>query len=304
MLRGIIGALPVFESAARLLSFTKAAEELNMTQPAVSRRISKLEGLLGAPVFKRFNNHIQLTAEGREFLEGVETGMLHLNDAAERVFKRGEKTKLTVACGFSFAAMWLQPRFSKFRQILNDKEAHLIASESPDDLDPDLIDIRILWRNSSWPDRDLRPLFPEDVLPVCSPKFARKHKLLNGAENNLAQIAELPLLHFNTENSKDLDWAAWFKHHLIDYARSDPAYYYDNYQYAIQAAMDGEGVALAPSYLIEMNIAEKKLIQIGPSVRHREACVFIEFENTRLSLAHRDAIYNWLRAEGHCLPEA
>ena len=138
-LAGILGALPAFESAARQMSFTKAAEELGVTQPAISRRIHSLENVLGIAVFRRDHNKLELTLEGREILAAVELGLGHLNEAVGQIAGRGAARKLTMACGFSFSAMWLQPRFTRFRQMLDGLEVHLIASEFPDDLDPNMM---------------------------------------------------------------------------------------------------------------------------------------------------------------------
>lgn len=296
-LAGILGTLPIFESAARQMSFTKAAKEIGLSQPAVSRRISNLENLLSAPVFRRDHNKLELTREGRLILEAVELGLGHLNKVVAQIAERSKERKLTIACGFSFAAMWLQPRFTKFRQMLDGLEVHLIASEFPDDLNPNMIDIRILWLDKAWPDRDMRPLFSEDICPVCSPSFAEAHELPANGATPLKKLRKLPLLHCNFGEPGHVDWTAWFRLHGIDYAPPNPVYFYDNYQFAVQAALDGEGVVFGYSVLIDGLLAGGSLVQIGPKVHHRDATVFIEFEPDRISKTRRDEIYEWLRRE-------
>ena len=298
VLVGALGALPAFESAARLMSFTKAAEELGLTQPAISRRISKLEWLLGVTVFLRSNNKLELTTEGHQLLEAVKLSLGHLNEVVAQIAERGKERKLTIACGFSFAAMWLQPRFTKLRQMLDGLEVHLIASEFPDDLNPNMIDIRILWLdNKPWPDRDVRPLFSEDICPVCSPSFAEAHELLANGATPLKNLSELPLLHYHVGEPGYLDWTAWFRLHGIDYVPPNPVYFYDNYQFAVQAALDGEGVVLGYSVLIDGLLAHGRLVEIGPEVHLRDITLFIEFEPDRISKTRRDEIYEWLRRE-------
>ncbi len=294
---GILGTLPVFESAARQMSFTKAAEELGLTQPAVSRRISSLEYLLQAKVFRRNHNKLELTEEGREVLAAVELGLGHLNKVVGQIAGQGRERKLTIACGFSFAAMWLQPRFTKFRQMLDGLDVHLIASEFPDDLDPDMIDIRVLWLDKPWPNRDMRPLFQEDVYPVCSPAFADAHGLSTDVTTRVETLTELPLLHCDVGEPGHLDWPQWFRLQGMDYAPPNPAYCYDNYQFAVQAALDGEGIVFGYSVLIESLLARGSLLRIGPSLRHRDATLYIEFEPLRISKARREKIYRWLRQE-------
>lgn len=91
--------------------------------------------------------------------------------------------------------MWFQPRVSRFRQLLDGSELHLITSEYPEELDPETIDIRVLWKNRSWPDRDVRPLISGDICPVCSPAFAQHNGLDLGTANSADQLSKLPLLH-------------------------------------------------------------------------------------------------------------
>lgn len=296
-LAGTLGALPAFESAARLLSFTKAADELGLTQPAISRRISSLEDLLGVAVFWRHHNKLELTVEGRQIFEAVELGLGHLNKIIVQIADGNAERKLTIACGFSFASMWLQPRFSRFRHILDGLEVHLIASEFPDDLSPDTTDIRILWQNKAWPNRDLRPLFAEDVFPICSPAFAERHGLSADRQTPPERLSEFPLLHYDDGGPGDINWIDWFTRHGHTYTPAKPIYVFDNYLFMVQATLDGEGIALGYSALIDAHLSRGNLIQIGPSVHLEDGTLFIEFEPSRLSNERREKIHGWFRQE-------
>ena len=296
-LTGVLGALPVFESAARHKSFTKAGEELRLTQPAVSRRISSLEKRLGFPVFRRRHNKLELTPEGRQLLLAVEFSLDHLNDAAVQLTDQASRRKLTIACGFSFSSMWLQPRFSRFRRMLDAIDVHLIASEFPDDLDPRMIDIRVLWEDNFWPGREVRPLFRDIVYPVCSEAFAKSLKLPKGGEEPPEHFQSLPLLLNQSSGSDRLDWEEWFRALGMRFRSDNPRYVYDNYQFTIQAAIDGEGIALGYSGLIDDFIERGELIKVGQSITLQSGKTFIEFEPTRLSEARRDMIYHWFQSE-------
>ena len=103
------------------------------------------------------HNKIELTREGRLVLEAVDLGLGHLNNVVSQIGGRTQNRKLSIACGFSFAVMWFLTRISRFRQLLDGSEIHLITSEYPEELDPETIDIRVLWKKQSWPDRDVRP---------------------------------------------------------------------------------------------------------------------------------------------------
>ncbi len=297
LLTGVLGALPVFESAARHKSFTKAGEEMRLTQPAVSRRISSLERRLGFSVFKRQHNKLELTPEGRQLMSAVEFSLDHLNEAVIQLTEQITRRKLTIACGFSFSSMWLQPRFSRFRKMLDGVEVHLIASEFPDDLDPQMIDIRVLWEDNFWQGREVRPLFRDIVYPVCSRAFAKKFKLPKSGEVPPGDFQILTLLFNQSSGSDRLDWEEWFRTLRIDFKPDNPRYVYDNYQFTIQAAIDGEGIALGYSGLIDDLIEREELIKVGQSIRLQSGRTFIEFEPNRLSEARRDLIYDWFQSE-------
>ena len=296
-LAGIISTLPVFESAARLMSFTDAAEELHMTQPAVSRRIASLEQMLGVAVFRRDHNKLALTKHGFALLRAVDLDLGHLNKAVTDISRRAESAKLTVACGFSFAAMWLQPRFSRFRRMLDGLDVHLIASEFPDDLDPEMIDIRILWNEQTWPNRDVRELFSEETFPVCSRAFATRYGLDMNAESPLETMATLPLLHYDPGGPYNQSWSDWFRRQGIEYSPPESVYVFDNYQFTIQAALDDEGIALGYSVLLDDHLSRGNLVQVGQRGARQNSLIFIEFEPNRLSKKVRDTIHAWLSQE-------
>lgn len=294
---GVLGALHVFESAARLKSFTKAAQELSLTQPAVSRRISALEERLNLFLFERNHNKLQLTADGRELLSAVEISLDHLNSVTSQLTQKSDRRKLTIACGFSFSSMWLQSRFSRLRKMLDGIELRLIASEFPEVLDPKMIDIRILWGEECWLGREMRPLFSDDIFPVCSPQFAAKQGFPQVGELAPESFRELPLLYSQSSGSDRLDWEEWFRALKIGFVPEDLRYVYDTYQFTIQAAIEGEGIALGYSGLIDDSLKRGELIRIGQSISHQTGATFIEFETNRIPASRRNQIYDWFQSE-------
>jgi LysR family transcriptional regulator, glycine cleavage system transcriptional activator len=297
ILDGVLGALPVFESAARHLNFTKAAEELRLTQPAISRRIATIEELLGIEVFKRNHNKLELTSQGKEILVAVELGLGHLNRVISQIATYDKKKKLTVACGISFGTLWLQHRILEFKQLLDELEVQIIVSELPENLDPDKVDIRILWNDNFWPDRHVHPLFGEGVTPVCSPSFRERHLLSKYDYSSIDLLSKNILLQDNGKGSGFLDWAGWFRVHGFDYMPSEKDYFFDNYQFVIQAALDGLGVALGFSVLIDDLLKSKELVQIGPTVHYRDQAFFIEFASNRISEEIIQKVNNWFRLQ-------
>ena len=294
---GILNALPIFECAARHMSFTKAAVELNLSQPAVSRRMTNLELQLGVSLFKRTHNKLALTSAGIQLNDAAALSLSHLNEAILKLPNSHQRNKVSIACGFSFATMWLQPRFSRLRDELNDIEIHLMASEFLDELNPDMIDVRVLWDNNPWPDRTVEPFFPEDICPVCSPAFAKKFNLDLNNNTIAKQLTQVPLLYYGVENSGELDWASWFLLHEIQYAPSKSHYFYDNYQFLIQAAIDGEGVALGNKEFTNSYVEQKTLLNLGPYIRHREHSLLLEFDSKRISPRTQNFIYKWFKSQ-------
>lgn len=248
-------------------------------------------------LFERNHNKLQLTPNGRDLLSSVEFSLVHLNRTASNLIQKSDRRKLTIACGFSFSSMWLQSRFSRLRKMLDGIEIRLIASEIPDVLDPDMIDIRILWGDSSWVGRETRLLFPDLVFPVSSPAFARNAGLQSNEELEPERFSEMPLFYNQSGGSDRTDWEEWFRALGIRFAEKNLRYVYDTYQFTIQAAVEGEGVALGYSGLIDDYLERGELIKIGQSIRHKAGATFIEFEPNRVPIARRDQIFEWFQSE-------
>jgi LysR family transcriptional regulator, glycine cleavage system transcriptional activator len=296
ILDGVLGALPVFESAARYLSFTKAAEELFISQSAVSRRITNIEDSLNIRVFKRNHNKLELTPQGKELLSVVEVGLGHLGKGINQIQSQSKKENLVISCGHSFASLWLQHRIADFRNTFNEVDVQLILSDLPDELDQDTIDVRIVWSEDYWPEREKRALIPEDVFPVCSFSFLKKHLLSELDCPPIGKLREMKLLHCYSENNSNyLDWTGWFGYHGLDYLPSDKDYFYDKYYFAVQAAVKGEGIALGFSSILDNFLANKELVRIGPTVHNQDEALFIEFASNRILENKIQKIYDWFR---------
>lgn len=296
-LSGVLGALPVLECAARQMSFSRAASELCLTQPAVSRRISNMEKRLGISLFERNHNQLRLTQEGKRILAATELSLGHLEKVLDEIGGERPKSKLTIACGISFACLWLQPRFTSLRQFLDNKEFHLIASETTEDLDPKMIDIRILWQKRRWPNREIRSLFPQVSFPVCSPEFAGQHGLSITDPDLVQRLAALPLLRCHSDGAHDLGWTEWFAMQDVIYTEQNVGYIHDSVLYMIQSALDSEGIALGNYHFVEQYLERGDLVQIGPIVEGSDSIGWIEFEPGRLSKQDRDRIFEWFRNE-------
>jgi LysR family glycine cleavage system transcriptional activator len=248
-----LNGLLVFEAAARHLSFTLAAAELNVTQTAVSHQIRRLEDQLGSPLFIRRNRTLALTREAEELLPSVRAAFEDLRRAMERLRRRKHDDILTVSTTISLAAKWLVPRLAAFQEAHPGIEVRISTSMRLVDLRREEIDVAIRYGRGQWPGLQADWLMAEDVFPVCSPS------LLSGAKplRCPADLAEHTLLHVST--SRD-EWQLWLT------AAGLPAglatrrgLTFDERLMTLQAAMDGLGVALGRRRIVEADVAAGRL---------------------------------------------
>ena len=166
-----LNALRCFDVAAKHLSFTKAAAELNVTHSAVSHQIKALEAWLGAPLFRRVNRGLVLTNAGQAYLKPVRDSFERLAEATRRLRVRERTGPLTVSIMPSFAAKWLMPRLRRFRERHPDIDVRISASSQLTDFAREDVDICIRYGRGVWPDVDIELLMRESMFPVASPRL-------------------------------------------------------------------------------------------------------------------------------------
>ncbi|NQW10379.1 MAG: LysR family transcriptional regulator [Alphaproteobacteria bacterium] len=257
-------ALVVFESAARLASFTRAAEELGISQPAVSRHVANLEDFVGRPLFERRHNRLALTDVGAGLRDAVSLGLGHVAAALEAARDVPSPQELRIACNFGFAYTWLMPRFSRLREVLADRSPRLITSDVALDYDSGDIDVSIRFGNGQWPGRRARQIISEAVVPVATPDVAARYGL--DAATPASDLPPLPLLHFDRGIAGWLTWPLWFEAQGISHAPKETPYYFGNYAFLLQAALEGRGIALGWRSLIDPYLDGGSLVVVGPQV--------------------------------------
>ena len=164
-----LNALRVFDAAARHLSFTKAAEELFVTQAAVSHQIKSLEDFLGLKLFRRRNRSLLLTEEGQSYYLDIKEIFTALNDATRKLQARSAKGALTVSLPPSFAIQWLVPRLSGFNSAYPGIDVRIQAVDREEDKLADDVDVAIFYGRGNWPGLRAERLYAEYLLPACSP---------------------------------------------------------------------------------------------------------------------------------------
>jgi DNA-binding transcriptional LysR family regulator len=252
--------LEPFEAAARLGSFTMAAEELSVTQSAISQRVRKLEDLLGIALFKRHHRAIELTDEGRELLNGVTVALRHLTSSVHGVRQTGDRVRVKLGTDTSIASMWLPDRIRKILTLDPSFDIDLVVS----DLESDVLkaDIAIVHGDGNWPGFETRLLFHDEIFPVCAPGYLNRCPIRTAEDVLKADLIDLDYVHWNWAN-----WNIWLTERNLDVAKARTLIRTNSYTAQIDAARAGLGVALGWAQLLDADFATGRLVRpIGDHV--------------------------------------
>ncbi len=248
-----LNGLRAFEAVARHQSFTRAAEELNVTQTAVSHQIRTLEERLGLKLFDRRGRALRLTEAAENYLPSVRSAFDELYDATERLIRRDGDATLTVSTLTSVAAKWLVPRLGGFQDLHPEISIRITTSTASVDFDRDDVDVAIRYGRGDWPGLRVDRLIREDIFPVCSPKLLDGPHPLGQPED----LAFHTLLHVAGFRE---DWQVWLTAANVDGVDPSSGLRFDLAVTALQAAIDGLGVALGRTALVEGDLATGRLV--------------------------------------------
>ncbi|MEK9722394.1 MAG: transcriptional regulator GcvA [Rhodospirillaceae bacterium] len=248
-----LNALRAFETAARHLSFTKAAEELFVTQAAVSHQIKHLEAQLEAQLFRRLNRELRLTDAGQILLPVVSEALDLMVGGVERVRRGRSEGRLTVTTLESIAATWLVPRLANFRALHPEIDFSLSIADHVVDFDRDRVDMAVRYGPGGWPGCSAIKLSDEEIFPVLSPSLLAKGPQLRTP----ADLLKFPLI-FEDLNET---WEDWFRRAGVSVPRVPGGTFLPHSNLVMQAVMAGEGVALGRSFLINPEIAAGRLVR-------------------------------------------
>lgn len=251
-----LAALRAFECAARHSSFTLAAEELHLTQSAVSRQIKELEAGLGFTLFRRNGRRVALTDAGARFAMDLSIDLDRLKQTVTRAVAAGnDKTVLRIATMSTFACRWLIPRLPEFETKHPDVEISLSSRIQAFSFDQERFDLAIHYGVDDWPDTQMTKLCEEEILPIASPAFRDRH----GATSPEA-LANAPLLHLESRLGYWNDWLAMMR---ATAPTASHGRIYDQFSMMIAAATAGMGAALVPRYLIEEELEQGVLVPLS-----------------------------------------
>ncbi|WP_065331305.1 LysR substrate-binding domain-containing protein [Tritonibacter mobilis] len=282
-----LSALICFESAARHESFTAAAEELGLTQSAVSKTIRELESSLGIQLFRRVGRGIKLSAVGRDYARDTAQNLHQLEHARRRAVLSGQgKQLLKIATLPTFTNLWLVPRLPEFLTAHPEIELEFSTRLIPFDLGADTFDLAFHYGDQNWPETQMTRLFGEEMVPVCTPDFYAKHQLTTPES-----LHHVRLLHMA---SRPRAWADWFAKSGIEALPAAPGLTFDQYAMIINAALSGAGAAIVPLRMVTPELNSQRLTRLGSHSLATDAAYYIVHPAGPLSQTAR-AFVDWVK---------
>ena len=281
-----LNAVKAFEAAARHLSFTRAAEELFVTQAAVSHQIKALEDFLGLKLFRRKNRSLLLTEEGQSYFLDIKDIFIQLGDSTERLLARSAIGSLTVSMSPSFAIQWLVPRLAKFSEKNPDIDVRIKAVDSEADSLTDDVDVAIYYGQGNWAGLRADKLRNEMIIPVCSPL------LLNGPKplEKPSDLKNHTLLHDSSRH----DWQAWFRQCGISEINVNSGPIFSHSSLVLQAAAHGQGIALGYSVLARPDIKAGRLVCPFSEVLVSKDAYYLVCQQNHSELGKVAAFREWM----------
>jgi len=281
-----LNALRAFEASARHLSFTRAAEELFVTQAAISHQIKSLEEHLSIKLFMRKNRSLLLTEEGQSYFLDIKDIFNALHDATDKLLARGAKGAITVSLQPSFAIQWLVPRLNAFNILHPDIDVRIKAVDQPDNSLTEDVDVAIYYGRGRWSNVHAEKLHTEYLIPVCSPL------LLNGKKplNTVKDLTQHTLLHDTSRR----DWKRWFKDVGVKGVNVNHGPIFSHSSMVLQAAIHGQGIALAHSVLAKPDIASGRLVCPFNDVLVSKNAYYIICREQQTDIGKISAFFDWV----------
>jgi len=250
-------ALRALEAAARHLSYTRAAEELSITQSAVSHQIRHVEQLWGLKLFARRGRRLALTAEGQTLVPIVRDFVERLGEALQDLGSQGERGSLRVSLLQSFAYKWLVPRLGEFTRIHPEIDVWISTSDRYADFGSADVDVAIRLGTGDWPELHVTRLLREYAFPVCSPGFLQRHTPPMAPKD----LLRYPLLH-KVDDRIGPRWKSWLRAAGVRTHTLPKGPRFQDTSLALQAAIDGQGIVLARSAHVADDLAAGRLIKL------------------------------------------
>ncbi|WP_376703527.1 transcriptional regulator GcvA [Mesorhizobium sp. ISC25] len=281
--------LPSFEAAARVLSFSKAAEELHVTHGAISRAIKNLEDQLGVQLFERGTRSVSLTAVGEPYARAVREVLDQLAAATAAATARYSSSTLNVSTSDGFAGRWLVPRLYRFHRAHGDVDVRVSTSGKLTNFLGDGIDVAVRYGSGNYPGLTSELLTGEEVFPVCSPK------LLEGAYP-LRTPQDLRH-HTLIRDSFPIDWATWLASAGVEGVDPQSGITFDSATFAMESAAQGEGVVLGRTMLVAADLAAGRLVRPFGHALKSPSSFYLVYPPEAIRQRKVKAFRDWLLSE-------
>ncbi|NKK76293.1 transcriptional regulator GcvA [Rhizobium leguminosarum] len=284
-----LNALPSFEAAARHLSFSRAADELNVTHGAISRAIKHLEEQLDVQLFERGTRSVRLTAIGEPYAQSVREALDLLAAATKSASARHSDKTLNVSTSDGFAGRWLVPRLYRFHQANRDIDVRISTTGRLTTFLADGIDIAIRYGGGEYPGLTSEFLTGEEVFPVCSPRLLEGMRPLHEP----GDLKHHTLIH----DGFPIDWATWLR--SADVRDVDPksGLTFDSATFAVESAVQGEGVVLGRTMLVAADLAAGRLVRPFRQALTSASQYFVVYPPRAIHQRKVKAFRDWLLAE-------
>lgn len=288
-----MNSLVAFEAAARHLSFTRAAQELRVSREAVSRQMRILESHLGAALFIRQHRALDLTPAGQALEAVVRQGLQEIARTADDLRRAGRRAKVTVTATIAISSYWLTPRLPKFRAAHPEAEIRVVVSDSPVDMLADGIDVGLRYGDGKWPGVRSVHLFDVESFPVCTPSYLRGSPPIETPADLLGHT----LLNLDGAPHALEDWAWWLKGTGVRAPAAFQILGFDSYANVIQAALEGQGIALGFAGIIDDLLSGGQLVRPLSAALSKGGAVYLVVPaGARLAPVAQD-FFDWVIAE-------
>jgi len=248
--------LVAFESAGRHCNFSRAADELCVTQAAVSRQIRALEDQLGLTLFERLHRCVALTEDGQRLHRAVSYGFDHIADAITQLHNMRAGAQVNVGANNAVAFYWLRPRLAAFQEDHPDVRLGVFAADTDAPFGDGELDIAIRYGNGVWPDAAAELLFEEALFPVCAPAYLERAGALSRPED----LLDHTLLYMEPQGPEWVTWSEWLRAQNVRPGEAlTPGLTFNSFPLLLQAALDGEGIALGTEHLLDPLLADGRL---------------------------------------------
>jgi LysR family glycine cleavage system transcriptional activator len=290
-----LSALRAFETAARLKSFSKAAEELNVTPAAISHQIHALEQDLGVQLFHRLNRAVELTVSAKVLLPGLSDAFAGIQASVRRLRAHNDTGTLTVTASPSFAAKWLVVRLHRFQERWPEIDVRISATDNVVDLAAGDFDLAIRYGSGRYPGLHVEPLLKNEVFPACSPRLLEEGPPLRNPDD----LKRHALIHDQTVDRDPLapSWPMWLKAAGVTGFSGTSGITYNASYLALDAAIAGHGVVLATSTIAAADIAAGRLVRLFSLALPDLFAYYIVTAPGALERAKVTAFRDWLRTE-------